>query len=190
MSAITALIRELDPRNIGVRVAHVHDQAREDFRADTTVRNYAEFIDLTARYVQFHYRRCITPGGEPSRIDAGSIAKAFLKQEYRRQGGGDDVTAFRDCRDGLDGGIRHVLNVLCESMKAEAIENYTRHVFDSYLPPEDPRAQQEMLTDFVRHYSNILPGIDPSAVRPDKLEEMIRAFVRGLRQVSTIFSRR
>jgi hypothetical protein len=193
MSLTGAMLNELDERTIARRVARPHDEARLSFHlARNVVGSYDEFADIMARYVQHHHTSCIAPGGRLSRIDAAGQAKEILKQEYRRQGG-DDVSAYHDCKDGVNGGLRQVCDLLCDHLKAEAIENYTRDVFDRYLPPADNYSLRvQMVSDFIRHCGVALPGIDVShpSRYSERLEELVRAFVRGLRQISTIFRRR
>jgi len=192
MSLIAGMLNELDERTIARRVAIAHDEARMSFHlASNTVRNYDEYTDVLARYVQHHYGRCVALGGRLSRTDAAGRAKEILKQELRRQGG-DEVSAFHDCKDGINGGLRQICDALCDHMKAEAIENYSRDVFDRYLPPDNYALRTQMVAQFVRHCSVALPGIDVSnpARYVDRLEELVRAFVRGLRQISTVFRKR
>lgn len=192
MSSISAMLNELDERTIARRVAIPHDEARMSFHLEAnTVRGFDEFTDTLASYVQHHYSRCIARGGRLSRTDAAGRAKEILKQEYRRQGG-DDFSAFQDCKDGVNGGLRQVCDLLCDHLKAEEIENYTRDVFDRYLPPDNYALRVQMVDQFIRHCGVALPGIDTSTPQRyvDRLEDLIRAFVRGLRQISTIFRRR
>ena len=191
MPSVRALLSDLDERTIAQRVGIAHDEARMNYRPrSNTVGSFSEFTDLIGGYVQHHYSRCISHGGRLPRSEAGGRAKNMINQELRRQGG-DVVSCFRDCQDGVNGGVRRCLDVLCESMKSEAVEYYTRAAFDRHMPPDNWPLRKEMVSQFIRHCRVALPGIDPSD--PSRyardLEELIRAFLRGLRQISSIFRR-
>ena len=191
MPSIEALLSDLDERTIAQRVGIAHDEARMNYRPrSNTVRRYDEFTDLIGDYVQYHYSRCISHGGHLSRAESAGRGKEMINQELRRQGG-DVVSCFRDCHDGVNGGVRHCLDVLCESMKADAVEYYTRHTFDLHLPPDNWGLRVRMVGQFIQRCGVALPGIDPST--PERyardLEELIRAFLRGLRQMSSVFRR-
>ena len=86
MSSMTTVNRELDPRRIGARVVCVHDQTREEFRADTTAGDYTDFTCLAVRHVQCHYQRRVASGGKPPRANTASIVQPIVKRERRRQG--------------------------------------------------------------------------------------------------------
>ena len=187
--SIEALLSDLSERTIAQRVAIPHDEARMAFRLHAnTVKTWPEFEGTIAGYFEYHYARCVTGGGRIDRSQAAGRAKEIINQQYRRQGG-DARSAFRDCQDGVNGGLRQVLDLLCDSIKEEAIQFYCRAVFDRYLPPDDWPRQKEMVAQFIRHCGVALPGIDPSD--PGRyardLETLVTAFVHSLKQTSTIF---
>lgn len=191
MPSIRALLSDLDERTIARRIGVAHDEARMSFPLRTsTVRSFDEYTAVIAEYVRHHYGRCVSRGGHMSRSEAAGRGKNMLNQELRRQGG-DFVSAYRDCEEGVNGGLRHVLDILCESIKAEGIEYYTRDAFDRHIPPHDWRARKDMVGQFIGHCGVALPGIDRSdpARYARDVEELIGAFLRGLRQTSSIFRR-
>jgi len=81
------------------------------------------------------------------------------------------------------------LDALCESIKEEAVEFYTRDAFDRHMPPDDWNARKEMVRQFIQYCGVALPGIDPTD--PGRyardIETLIRSFLRGLRQMSSVF---
>ena len=187
--SIEALLSELSEGIIARRVAILHDEARLAYRLRAnTVKTWPEFEDTIAGYVQHHYARCVTGGGRIDRSQAAGRAKEIINQVYHRQGG-DTRSAFRDCQEGVNGGLRGILDILCDSIKEEAVQYYSRAVFDRYLPPDDWPRQKEMVAQFIRHCGVALPGIDrsdPGRYARD-LETLVTAFVRSLKQTSTIF---
>lgn len=191
MGRLNMLTTELDEVTLARRIGRPFDQMRLMYRPlSNEVRDYAEFTDVTAHFVQDVYRTCITPGACPSHAAAASQAKAFLNQELRRQGG-DALSAFRDCRDSLNGGLRHVLDILCDAQKAEAIEYYTRDVFDRYLPPDDWDLRVRVVKEFIDTYSPTLTGIDrdhPERYARD-VESLVRSVLQASRQMASVFRR-
>lgn len=191
MPSIRALLSDLDERTIAKRIGVAHDEARMSFQLrGSTVQSFDEYTSIIADYIRHHYGRCVSRGGQMSRTEAAGRGKSILNQELRRQGG-DFVSAYRDCEEGVNGGLRHILDLLCESIKAEGIEYYTRDAFDRHIPPHDWQARKDIVRQFVEHCGVALPGIDrydPARYARD-VEELIRAFLRGLRQTSSIFRR-
>lgn len=191
MSRLNLMLKELDEVTLAQRIARPFDQTRLAYRPlSNVVRDHAEFSDILADYVQYVYRECVTPGSSPSRATAAGQAKAFLNQELRRQGG-DAVSAYRDCLDSLNGGLRHVLDVLCEAMKAEALEHHMREIFDRYLPPDDWELRVRTVRSFIDFYASALPGIDrqhPERYAKD-VELLVRSLLQASRQMASVFRR-
>ena len=189
MPSVQALLSELDERTIAKRIAIPHDEARMSFALrSNTVRDFSEFTEVIANYIQYHYARCVAHGGRLSQAQAAGRAKEILNQHMRRQGG-DYLSAYQSAHDGIDGGTRAILDILCDSIKEEGMEFYTRDVFDRHMPPDDWNGRKEMVRQFIQHCGVALPGIDPTdpARYARDVEPLIRAFLRGLRQMSAIF---
>ncbi len=187
--SIQALLSELSERTIAQRVTNSHDQARLDYHPRSNiVKSWQEFEDIIADYMQYLYARCVTGGGRIGRSQAAGRAKEIINETYHRQGG-DSTSAFRDCQEGVNSGLRGVLDILCDSEKEQAVRYYSRAVFDRYLPPDDWERRKVYVSEFIRHCGVALPGIDPSD--PSRyardIETLITALIRSLRQTSTIF---
>ena len=192
MAVIHDLLAALDPGEIARRVSLPHDEARMLYPLrTTTVGTFDEFTGVLAEYVSYHFTRCVSHGGSLSRAEAAGRAKDILNQQYRRRGG-DVTTAFTDARDGTNGGLRSVLDQLCEVMKAEAVERYITDVFDRYVAPSDWDGKVELIRQFIRCCGPYLS----SSIRADQPEryaanyrELIRAYCDGLRDASSVFRR-
>ncbi|MCC6694867.1 MAG: hypothetical protein IT365_04460 [Candidatus Hydrogenedentes bacterium] len=191
MSRLNSMLKELDEVTLAQRIARPFDQTRLAYRpSSNSVRDYPDFTDILADYVQYVYRECVTPGSSPSRATAAGQGKSMLNQELRRQGG-DAVSAYRDCLDSLNGGLRHILDVLCDAMKAEALEHQMRDVLDRYLPPDDWELRVRTVREFIDSYSPTLPGIDrnhPERYAKD-VELLIRSLLQASRQMASVFRR-
>ncbi len=191
MSAIDVLIEELNEHAILHNVAGRHDDARLQYQlSKNTVRDFAEFSEIVGSYVQHAYSACVIHGGWISSMDAASIGKDLLD---RHQGGrrGDAQSIYRDCKDGLNGGMRVCLDLLCEELKRQAVDRYIRDVFDRHLPKDDPDLRLRMVEEFIERHSDVLPGIDRD--RPwlyvKDIETLIRAVVGAAEQMASVYRR-
>jgi hypothetical protein len=118
-------------------------------------------------------------------------AKELLEQEYRRRGG-DIVAAYRDSKDGTNGGMRSILDTIAEGLKAESVERVIRHAFDRYVVPNSWELKVEIIKQFIRECGSFLS----SSIRTDQperyaqnYEELIRSYVDALQNTSAIFRR-
>jgi hypothetical protein len=192
MATINSLLAHLDERTIAQRVAIPHDEARvQSHLSSNTVADYDEFIDKITQYCSYHYSRCISRGGNLARRDAYGKAKQMLEKEYRRRNG-DIVSAFNDAHDGTNGGMRVVLDTIAEGLKAEAVERYITDVFDRHVAPNSWEQKVDMIRQFISQFSNVLSS-SIVATQPERYaqnySELIRAYVDGLRQTSSMFRR-
>ena len=189
MEAIRSMLQELDESQI-VRITLPHDEARNSYHPPSVkVRSYEEFRAFTAGYVQYHHTTC--SGGRMSRDEAEARVEDILNRELRREGG-DATSAYRACLEGRDGGLKRVLDIICDSFKAQAVDYHTRGVFRRYIPKHDWGRRKEIVSQFISYCQVPLPGIDasdPGRYAGDHLEELIQALLNGIRQVSGVFRR-
>ena len=189
MSAIDAMLDELSEHAIVQNISLKHDEARLQYHLDkNTVTDFAEFTEVIGDYVAHVYSRCLINGGYISHTDAAGIAKEILNSARR---GADVMTFYMDCKDGINGGVLRCLDVLCEGIKEQAIERYSRDVFDRYLPPDDKELRERMVVEFVLRYEKLLPGIDRTrpAWYARELETLIRAVLRATKEMASVYRR-
>ncbi|MFH1742655.1 MAG: hypothetical protein ABIH23_26925 [bacterium] len=192
MSAIHRLVQALDERTIADQIGKRHDEARMfHFLRSNTVDSFSEFSDVIGDYYNYHFTRCVSNGGALSKADATSRAKEIIEEEYRRQDG-NIVNAYNDAHDGTHGGLRAILDLICEGLKAESVENYTRQQFDLYVSPADWNEQVQIIREFIERHRDFL-GSSIQADNPQKYardyKELITAFVREIRRTSRAFRR-
>ena len=192
MGTINSLLSALDERVVAQRVAIKHDEARMQYHLPSnTVMDFEEFKNIIARYYNHHYTRCVTNGGALTPGDAYGKSEELLEKEYRRRRG-DIVSAFNDAKDGTNGGLRAVLDIICEAIKAESVELYIKNVFASQVDPSDWHTKVSIIGQFITYCS---PYLSSSIVasQPERYaqnySELIRAYVEGLKQTSTMFRR-
>ena len=124
-------------------------------------------------------------------IDSLLAAKEILDRQYRRRDG-DIVSAFNDAAEGIHGGMRAILDTICDGLKAEAVERHIRDVFDRFVAPNAWEAKVEIIRQFIQRCG---AGLG-SAIRADQPEryaanysELIRGYVQALQQNSAMFRR-
>jgi hypothetical protein len=171
-------------------------RGHDDFRMrhsleKNTVDSFQGFENSIGDYFKKHYDECFTRGGDIPLEIAISKAKQTISQAYRRKNG-NITTAFTDCKENLNGGLRVVLDLIADSIKQEAIEMYIRQIFDSNINPTEYDEKLSIIKEFIHHYGYCLsPSIktgNPNRFAND-YEELIRSFVNNLRGTSSLFNR-
>jgi len=192
MGDINALINALDERAIAKKIGIKNDEARMKYRLrSNTVSNFDEFSKIIADYYNFHFTKCVSGGGSLSTTEAGGRAKEIIEREYRKRGG-DVVSACNNAQDGTDGGMRAVLDVIAEGIKAESVERYVRDMFDRHVAPNSWDDKVDIIRQFIRHcggqLSSSIRSSQPEAYASN-FEGLIRSYVAALQQTSSMFRR-
>ena len=190
MGSLDSLLSQVDELAIAQNVGIPHDEARMGYALSVnTVGSFEEFTGLISNYYNHHVSRCVLHGGALSRTEAAGRAKEILEQDYRKQGG-NSITAYNDAHDGTNGGLRIVLDRLAEQLKAESVERYIRDAFDRYVDPTSWEQKVDIIRQFIARFGPMLS----SAIHPDQperyaqnYEELIRAYVDGLKRTSSVF---
>ena len=192
MTTVELLLHALDERTIARQVGIPHDETRISYHLESnTVVFFDEFSGIIGDYYNHHYTSCVSHGGRLSFSEAAGRAKELLEQAYRKRRG-DIVSAFNDAHDGTNGGMRVVLDAIADGLKAESVERYTRAAFDQHVAPNSWEQQVEIVREFIGWCGNILA---PSIVadQPERYarnyDDLIRSYVEGLQQTSSIFRR-
>lgn len=185
-----AFVRSLDQVDRLLRT--IHDEARMRYPLDrNTVSDFAEFRRIITDYCGYHYTSCVSRGGRLLASDAYGLAKELIERAYRRRGG-DIVSAYNDAHDGTNGGMRVVLDLIADALKAEAVERYLTDVFDRCVAPNSWDEKVDMVRQFIAHCGHLLAA-SVVAGQPERYaqnyRELIRSYVEGLRHTSSIFRR-
>lgn len=188
--ALDSLLRELGEEAMA-DVSRLHDEARLRYRLDKNrVVDDAEFSSEITRYTMYHCRYTgMSEGG--SSVAAAGLAKEVL-QEVLRHRGGTVVTAFRNSVDGIDGGLRQVLDSLAEGLKGKAIEYHIRDAFDRYFRISSWPNKVAIMREFISRFGGYLPASirngDPAQFAAGS-EQIIREFSDAMRRTSTALRR-
>ena len=189
---INNLLAELDERTIAQKIGIPHDEARMRYSLrSNTVRDFDEFTRTITDYCTRHFTTCVSHGGILSASEASGRAKELLEREYRRRGG-DIVAAYNDAHDGTNGGMRAVLDVIAEGLKAESVERYVRDAFDRYVAPNSWEQKVEIIRQFIErfgaHFSSSIQAEQPERYAHN-YRELIQAYLSALQRTSSIFRR-
>ncbi|MFC1734769.1 hypothetical protein ACFL1X_01535 [Candidatus Hydrogenedentota bacterium] len=122
------------------RICIPFDAARGNYRLQrNTVDTFRELEELWGDFYSFCHASCVSRGGRIGRDTAVSSAKEYIEKRYR--GNGAIEAALNDARRGTSslggpGGLRGLLDIILDGMKADAVDRYIRHVIDSHVIPE------------------------------------------------------
>jgi hypothetical protein len=192
MTSIKSLLSELDPKYITRIRSKFHVHARTKYRPKyEKVDSFEKFSEAIGDYYNFHFTTCVSNGGSLPMTDAIHRAKEILKREYRRQGK-DIVSAYKDAQDESDVGLFGILNIIYEGLKAEAVESWVREAFDRHVAPSEWEQKVDIIKQFIDHCGPSLSSsidTDHPERYADNYEELIRGYVRGLQETSSIFDR-
>ena len=192
MNTIDMILRELDERYIAQQIGIPHDEARLSYRLQrNTVSDFRDFERIIGDYYNHHFTACVAHGGQLSSSEAIGRAKEILEAEYKRHGGNVD-NAYNDAHDGTEGGLRGILDLLADHLKAEAVERHVRQVFDRYVTPISWQEKVEIMRQFLARFGRDLSPhvrVDQPERYAQDWQELVRAYVEALRRASTVFRR-
>jgi hypothetical protein len=191
MSVLDKILRELDESYIVEHITKKHDEARIQYHLrSNTVSGDTEFDTLIADYYNHHFKRCIASGGALSRAEAGGRAKEIIEREYRKRGQ-DKLHAYSNGKNGYDGGMRAILDIIMENLKQEAVERHIRDVLDRYVAPSSFKEQVAIVKDLISRTGSSSAYVD--AAHPERYarnyEELIRGLVDSIKAQAAKFRR-
>lgn len=191
MGKLDSILQELDEIYIVNTITREHDETRMRYRLPgITVANDAEFDDVIADYYNYHFTSCISHGGSLPRSEAAGRAKEIIEKAYYRKRM-DRLTAYYDGKNGTNGGMRAILDLIMEQLKEEAVERHIRDVIDRYVAPSDFEEQVSIVREIIARMGYRPSYID--ARRPERYarnyEELIRGLVESVNSQSMKFRR-
>ncbi len=192
MSNVESLLNALDERTIAQQVGIPHDEARLSYHLPSnTVATFEEFSWTIRDYYNHHYTTCVSHGGRLSASEAEGRAKEIIERQYQRQSG-DIVSAFNDAHDGTNNGLRGVLDLISESLKADGVQRYIRAAFDRYVNPASWEEKVAIMRQFLDRYGVYLSSsisLDQPERYAQNYHELIQVFTSGMQKSSSIFRR-
>jgi hypothetical protein len=190
-SVFDVVVSSISEGALAQRLSIPIDSARASYRLDSsTVGSYDEFVDiLTAFYV--HLRRYIQPDviDPPGRVQARSKAEGLLERTFGNRGGAR--AAFIQARDGIDGGMRSVLDAVSEQVKRDEQAEYVGMVLKDATDGLDAEQRTAFVREAMRRLRPFLPS-EVSNEPPERFargyEAIARAYVQWLDHVNRIWT--
>ena len=177
MSILNKILHELDETYIVEHVTKQHDEARIQYTLKgITVSDDTEFDDVIADYYNHHFTKCISSGGL-TRAEAAGRAKEIINKEYGRKGM-DRLNAYTDGKNGTNGGMRAILDILMEYLKDEAINRHIRDVLDRYVAPTSFDEQVAIVNELIHKVGSGSTYLD--ANQPERYARNYEELIRGL----------
>lgn len=184
------LLDALSETAIARNVYEKHDDVRSKYTLESNkVSSEDEFYSIVGDYYNYHYSATITQGGQMREGKATQQATKALERAYRRKGQ-DSTLAFRNAQQGLDGGLRRVLDAIADEIKAEDEEDYMDEVFAKYVKRHTYEKRVEIIRQFIDHCDALL-GEEIERSRPeayaDNYKDLIRSYLHTARGISQKF---
>jgi len=193
MSALKSILDALDEKNIAMNIGSAHDQARMRYHLPSNVvESEDEFCNILADYFNHHFSACNANGGRLSRSEAYQRAKEIIDRYYQRRKNGNFINAYNDAHEGMNGGMRVILDIIADDLKMRSIERYIQNVFDRFVAFNSWEKKVSIMRQFLNHCGHLLgSSIDRS--KPEKYAKdfthVIRSYVEAIRQTSTALRR-
>jgi len=177
---VVAQISELE---LATRFGIPIDSARASFvLGSSKTRSYQDFIE-TIESFYVHLQGYIS-GTNPAGMDVEHVkdgAWTLLEQTFQRHGGSD--AAFARSRDGTEGGIRSVLDVMTERYKVEQQAQYIEATLKRSLSRMDRDEQLCFMRGALHRLGPLLPAEireQPPEQFANHADEIAKAYVRSI----------
>ena len=192
MGSLSSILMQLEENYLAQNIWIPHDEARMAYRCRSNiVGTIEEFTGIVGDYYNYHYTRCVTGGGSLPPAEAEGKAKEIIEKKYRL-GKDSFVAAFNDANRGTNGGLRNILDIIADYLKAESTRNHMRKVLDDEVRLNSWDDKVDIIRQFINHCGpDINQYLDQS--QPERYahnyEELIEAYVNMLQKTSSFLRR-
>lgn len=181
MEKLRNILNELDEAYIVKNISKKHDEARIKYPLNSnTVPNDSAFDELIGDYYNYHFANCNCTGSRLTRAEAVGRAKEIITKKYHRRGL-DKLNAYSDGKNGTNGGMREILDIIMETLKEEEIERHFRDVIDRHISPSNWEEQ----VDIIKELFQILP--ESEQIKKETPERYARNYEELIRSISEHF---
>jgi hypothetical protein len=152
------------------------------------IRDYEEFLDTVVSYyicIMRYTEKAIDP------IDfemAGRDALHLLEEAFANKGG--HMTAFINARDGTNGGIKYVLDLMANQLKEKEIEKHIQAVIKLSVDPLNYDEKLQLIASLLKRIGNLLPR-EIASLPPERLvthfEVLVRQYIKATDDLKSIF---
>ncbi len=188
---IEKILAELSEENLTEKIGQRLDEARGSYIMDTvTVKNSFEFNDTITAFYAHMFRHTSSPGGHAKRDALSANAIKLVEKAFKKKGG--YKAALSEGKDGTNGGMRLVFDVMTEYLKQEEKGEYITMVFKVTIDPFDWDAKVRFMEAFMERIGPELPADLrdlPAKKLADNWETIIRHYVELKAKVSDLLKR-
>jgi len=185
------VLAELSEENLAEKVGLRLDEARLSYVTKTvTVRDGFEFNDAITAFYAHMFRHTSSPGGHAKRDALSADAIKLVEKAFEKKGG--YKAALSEGKNGTNGGMRLVFDVMTEYLKQEEKGEYITMVFKVTIDPFDWDAKVRFMEAFMERIGPELPADLrdlPAKKLADNWETIIRHYVELKAKVSDLLKR-
>ena len=154
MSGLRDILGNLDEERMYLTVGLKHDIARESFELPLFITDDYEVFISTIQAYYFHHME--KTGVKISEGNARAGAMNTVEQAFKSQGG--LAYAVEIVQSGAEGGMKRVVDVMCDYLKKADIENHIQSVLFSAISPANYVRKVEVMQEFLKQYGGFLPS--------------------------------
>ncbi len=188
---IEKILAELSEENLTEKIGKRLDEARGSYIMDTvTVKNSFEFNDAITAFYAHMFRHTSSPGGHAKKDALSANAIKLVEKAFKKKGG--YKAALSEGKDGTNGGMRLVFDVMTEYLKQEEKGKYITMVFKVTIDPFDWDAKVRFMEAFMERIGPELPADLrdlPAKKLADNWETIIRHYAELKAKVSDLLKR-
>ena len=163
-----------------VRVLEPIDLARLGYKIrSNTLKDSTEFEELVGDFVQCVYRD-IWSGTRMPEFEARSRGKQMLEHAGRRRGQ-TVMNYLAMCLEGVEGGVRGVLDTITEAIKSEVTEHYLDSVIDEHVRMDSDDDRRAITEAILSQYGHMLPH----SIRSKPVEHFVAHYKTLLRELAS-----
>ena len=190
-AAANMFLTQLSGEYLAATVGTPIDEARERFELDSfQVNSYDDFIEIAiSLYARLEHGNGAMINMDPQHLAAEALA--LLERAFAREGGIDAAIA-EACQPTRLGGIRHVLNVVTDQFKAEAIEKRVLLTIKTAIDPRHYEEKLAFIQTFLARFRPFLPREitdKPAEFYAQDWETLARAYAHSLDAVKAVLRR-
>ena len=187
--AFDTVVSQINEQTIAQEIGVPIDSARSSYiLAASTVETYEQFIDtLQAFFIHLQRYIASTPAEAPDMNQARSETLVLLERAFYGRGG--DQAAFARARDGIQGGMRSILDTLTEQYKAEKQAAYIQRIFKDAIAVMEWDQRVKFMRGAMKRLGSFLPP-ELKNMPPERFvgsyETIVRAYVESLDKVNQL----
>jgi len=191
MKVLNKILDELDELYIVKNITKKHYEARNKFSdREMTVPDDTEFDNMIAEYYNYQYSRCISGGSDlPRSISAGE-AKKRIERKYKSKGL-DMLNAYYDGKNGENGGMFGIYDIISNALIEEAKEHHIRDVIARFIQPSNFDEKVAIIKEIFKWIGPEKHYIDYD--HPERYvhnyEELIKIIAESMKKQDNIFRR-